>query len=166
MSATEENDKPQAEEPSVLRGEGDVSLTVDADDLAVIEATNDSKIDEGDNFAVFEQNNEGFIAWSIQNFYNEDGSIRSKRELKRDPAILRIEDNNEGLVDFMLTQEFTKSIAEQLETVHLATYGIQKSRKPLSSFKESFIAAAIEHPIRTVFLGALVVAFPLVFIFS
>lgn len=166
MSDKENQEDSQLENVDSNEPENLERLDVDSDDLAVIETTNDTKIDEGDNFAIFEQNNEGFIAWSIQNFYNEDGSIRSKRELKRDPAVLRIEDNNDELVDFVLTQEFTKSIVEQLETVRLATYGIQKSRKPLSSFKESFVAAAIEHPIRTVFLGALVIAFPLVFIFS
>ena len=134
------------------------------DDLQVIEA-NDKPVDEGDNFAVFEQG-EGLIAWTIQNLTDEEGKMRSKRQLRLDPPVLRIEDGGGGEVNFTLTREFTKSLNGALEEVRLATYGIEKSKKPFASFREALVAAAMEKPVGTVLLAALVVAFPLVFIFG
>lgn len=130
------------------------------DDLLVIEGNNDVELELADNYGVFEQE-EGMIAWSLQNFYREDGSIRNKRELKLDPAILRIEDASGGSVDFLLTQEFTKTLNDSLEKVHLATYGIQKSRKSFASFKESLINSAIANPVRTILLGVVILMVPL-----
>lgn len=133
------------------------------DDLLAIEVENDSQLELSDNYGVFDQE-EGMIAWSLQNFYREDGSIRSKRELKLDPAILRIEDASGGSVDFVLTKDFTKSLNESLNKVRLASYGIQKSKKPFDSFKEALVNSAIENPIRTVLLAVIIVLVP-VFLF-
>lgn len=133
------------------------------DDLLAIEVENDTQLELSDNYGVFDQE-AGMIAWSLQNFYREDGTIRSKRELKLDPAILRIEDASGGSVDFVLTKEFTKTLNDSLEVVRLASYGIHKSKKPFDSFKEALVNSAIENPIRTVLLGVIVVLVP-VFLF-
>lgn len=132
-----------------------------SDDEIVVKELGDKLVEEQDGFAVFEQGSEGMIAWSLQNFYREDGSIRSKGELKNEPPLLRIENSEGNSVDFMLTREFVKSLNQQLEQVRLATYGIQKSRKPLSSFKEALVATAVEKPLGTVLIGALIILAPL-----
>lgn len=153
---TEESSEA-VESPSELQ---ESTLLEEDDDLLAIKASNDEAVELTDNYGIFQQE-EGMIAWSLQNFYNEDGTPRTKRELRLDPAVLRIEDASGGYADFVLTREFTKSLNESLEQVYLATFGLHKTKKPMTSFKEALIASAVEKPLRAVLLAVIVILTPL-----
>jgi len=155
MAENESNETSDDKLVSELEGKSD-------DELALL-AANDEVLELDETYGVFKQE-DGLVAWSIHNLYREDGKLRPKGELKRDPAILRIEGSEGESVDFSLTKEFVGSMREALETVNLASHGITKKQRTFGSFKEALKSSVLENPIRVLLLGGLFVL-TLLFIF-
>ncbi len=124
------------------------------DDEIVVSAYREETVDADETYAIFQQG-DGMLAWSIQNLRSEDGKLRSKRDLKNDPPILRIEASEGQSVDFILTKEFTKTLNESLGDVRQAFYGIEKKRKPLVSFKDAVVASIYDKPLAFLLVAGL-----------
>jgi len=158
LAVVEEESAPER----VVEDNSEISVPVVAtpipedDDELAIQALEDDKIELSDDYGVFKQQ-EGMIAWSIENLYREDGIMRSKKELKLEPPILRIEASDGQSVDFILTKNFTKTLKDGLDDVYRGTFGIQKAKTPISGFREALFNSVMENPLRVVVLGLLVV---------
>lgn len=127
-----------------------------SDDELALEALTDEAVEATPDLAVFRQA-EGMIAWTLQNFYKEDGTTRSKRDLRLDPPILRIENSDGESVDFILTRNFSKSLLDTLEIVRLGTFGVKKNRSKWGSFKDALVGSVLENPLKVIVFGLLVV---------
>lgn len=128
---------------------------LDDDELALL--VEDEKIELTEDLGIFKQHQEGLIAWSIENFYQEDGTVRSKRELRTDPPILRIENASGEQVDFLLTKQFTRSLYESLETVNYGLFGVKKSKSRWTNFREALVGSILENPLKVIVFGLLVI---------
>ncbi len=135
------------------------------DDALAIQALEDEKLEVADDYGVFKQQ-EGMIAWSIENLYREDGSMRSKKELKLNPPTLKVEGSGGQSVDFILTKNFTKTLKDGLDDVYRGMFGVHKAKAPMSSFKEALYNSVMENPLRIVVVGLIVLVCAALAIFS
>jgi len=125
------------------------------DDELALDALADETIELSEDYGVFRQQ-DGLVAWTLQNFYREDGKIRSARELKADPPVLRIEDGTGESVDFTLTKEFTRTMIEMFDTVNLGIHGIKKNRSKWTSLKDAITGSILENPLKVTLVTVLV----------
>lgn len=125
---------------------------LDDDELAL--QMKDEIVELSDDLGVFKQNDD-MIAWSIHNFYQENGEVRSKRELRNDPPTLRIENAKGDAVDFILSKQFTKTLYEALENVHYGMFGIKKSKSRWTNFKDALMGSILENPLKVIVLTLL-----------
>lgn len=97
----------------------------------------DTQIHSDSDLALFKQE-DGVVSWKILNFYKDNGTPRSKLSLRNDPPIMQVSDSAGRSVDFILTQNFTKSMSKALEDVNRGFHGVRpvSEKKPFS--RESF----------------------------
>lgn len=104
----------------------------DDDDVRMLEAA-DSKIDESDAYGIFKQE-EGVISWTITNFIDADGKQYSKKELRANPPVLTLESSNGDKADFVLSKDFSASLATILQRVHYGYFGVEKKPRQQYNF--------------------------------
>ena len=137
-----------------------VPETVDTDDFR----HKDSLLMDDKALAVFKQS-ENTLMWNILDLYDDNGNIRSKNQLRKNPPILSLESSDGSQAEFVLTEGLSKSLSELLEIVYYAYNGVEKKR-PLSldlsedGFKgvlDRFKNSVSEHPVRVGFLFSAII---------
>lgn len=123
-------------------------LADDDDDLLL--AAHDSRLDGGDSFEVFKQE-EGVVSWSIAGLYDSNGNTYPKRELRANPPLLTVESSNGDKAEFILTKDFSGGLSRVLERVHYGYFG--QDRRPKKSYtwasaKQSIVDAIGRKPLQ------------------
>lgn len=151
----EETPEPTLEtsEPILSETEAPVEEESSDDDALALKVLSDEQIEAAEDYAVFKQE-DGMVAWSLENFYQEDGSIRSKKQLRLDPPVLRVQGSEGQAAEFVLTKGFTKSLSEGLNDVYRGLFGIHKTKKRFGNFREALWSSIVENPLRFVTLLA------------
>lgn len=93
----------------------------------------DKPVHNDADIALFKQI-DGVISWEIINFYKENGKPRSKYALKTDPPLIKISSSEGDTAEFLVTQNFAKSMGSMLNNVNRAYYGVspEKEQKAFS----------------------------------
>lgn len=145
------------EAAKVTFGEIDGNTPVDDDEL-IVNNSKDSKLEETDSYGVYKQD-EGVVSWTIVNFIDANEKVYSKRELQANPPILTFEDSDGTKAEFVLTKEFSGSLASVFEKVHYGYYGLDKRPKKKYAWKDlggAFSSAIGRRPLQSAALGAVV----------
>lgn len=124
-------------------------LIEDDDDLIMLKAS-DSKLDEADSYGIFKQD-EGVVSWTITNFIDAEGKQYSKRELRANPPVLTFESSTGEKADFVLSKEFSGSLASIIERVYYGYYGLDRKPKKkftLETVKQSVLSAIGARPLQ------------------
>lgn len=123
-------------------------------------AGDDQPIKDDELIALFSQE-EGVVAWELTNFQDENGDLKSKRQLRESPPMLTVKSSSGDFVEFALTKGFNKSLLEALKSVDRAYFGVD-SRKKKFSFADAAETAKLwftNHPIRAILTVAAVALF-------
>ena len=127
----------------------------DDDDVRMLQAA-DAKIDESDAYGIFKQE-EGVVSWTITNFIDSSGKQYNKRQLRSNPPVLTLESSTGDKANFVLSKEFSASLATILQRVHYGFFGIEKKPKKqynLESAKQSVLNSIAARPLQ---IGAFLV---------
>jgi hypothetical protein len=116
----------------------EVSPLEDDDELLLQAA--DNQLDATEGYGIFKQQ-EGVVSWTITNLLDGDGKQYGKRELRANPPVLTLESSNGDKADFVLTKDFSGSLASVLERVHYGFYGLDK--KPKKKFTKDTAKQAV-----------------------
>jgi len=124
----------------------------------------DSVIVEKDVLSLFKQS-DNVVSCEILNFYDEKGKPRNRMSLRNDPPVLHISSSDGQSADFVLTQNFTKSIADTLKTVEKSYLGIPSAKKKKVDQEEihntfdRVVNWAKTNKVKSIFLGVMVAMF-------
>lgn len=91
------------------------------DDDAVF-LSEDNIISQEDRLTIIEQL-DNVISWRIDNFYDDDDNPYSKRKLKSDPPVLRLEKSDGDFAEFMITEDFANSLSHLFNSIDKAYKG-------------------------------------------
>lgn len=109
---------------------------LDDDDDSILLKAADSRLDETSSYGIFKQE-EGVISWTITNFIDADGKQYGKRELRANPPVLTFESSTGDKADFVLSKEFSASLASVLERVHYGYFGLESKPKKKYTWAEA-----------------------------
>lgn len=98
------------------------------DDDEAFLAGDDAVLVEKDALSIFKQS-ENVVSYELLNYYGENGKPRSRVSLRNDPPILHISSSDDKTVDFVLTQHFTKHMAQSLKEIDKSYSGIPSKKK-------------------------------------
>lgn len=128
-------------------------------------AGDDVILSETDALSIFQQS-ENVVSYEILNFSDDKGKPRSRLSLLNDPPILHITSSDEQSADFLLTREFTRTLAGLLKDVDRSYSGIspKSKKKPLSqesvrSWFDNVIEWGKENKFKAVLLGIVIILF-------
>ena len=113
-------------EPEEIETSTQDDTDLEDDDLAVLRSS-DEVVASASAMAAVTQG-EDFMLWNIEGLYDEatDRPYKS-RYLKQNPPVLHIENQRDGetfFADFVLTREYTRTLAQGLRTTHRAYSGV------------------------------------------
>lgn len=135
------------------------------DDDELFLAGEDSILSQKDALSIFQQSDK-LVSYEIMNFYDKNGKVKNKLSLLNDPPILHISSSDQQSADFVLTREFTRTMAHLLKDVDKAYIGIspKKEKKPLTQdnvrqWFDSVLNWAKENKVKAGLLGILVILF-------
>lgn len=143
----------------------------------------DEEMYRGDDNEIFQEKvRAGFvqlensIVWSIDGFVKEDGKVKTSKEMRLDPPVLKIqsidpESNDENHATFLMTKDFSQSLSRVTEEVYRAYYGLGEKKKN-TFWKMSFddkmktiLGWISSNPVKTIGLFIILIAFVLMIIF-
>lgn len=131
------------------------------DDLAVLESR-DEIVASAEAMAAVTQGDD-FMLWNIEGLYDEHTNRPFKsKHLKRNPPVLHIENQRDGetyFADFVLTREYTRTLAQGLRTTNRAYSGVTDaspfSAEGLKARFDEFILWVKEHVVGVTIAGLL-----------
>lgn len=124
--------------------------------------SDDTELDLRKDLGIFKQDN-AIVTWGITNLYDGSDDFRKKRNIRRDPPVLRISSSDGDEAQFILTKDFTKSLKNALGSVEKAYNGLSDSKGSSTSdakLKEKFEEIKTwvsENKIKTGVIGLLIV---------
>lgn len=133
-------------------------------------AGDDKVLHRSEALGVYQQL-DNVVSWEVANFYDEEGKLRSPRDLRAEPPVFRITSSGGDAAEFVLTQELSRSMEEIFGNVRAGYFGVDKSRprkSPLSqeSLRETgqgLLQWAVHNKVKTalmvVLLAFLLVSF-------
>lgn len=127
------------------------------DDEACL-SINEELLNVEDNSVIVKQD-DVLVSWSIENLYDDNGKVLSKRELKNSPPILKVVNSNDEEVAFVLTKELSAILANHFENTYRAYFGLRPKsertfREKISDTKNTLS----EHKGKFIFFGGVIVA--------
>lgn len=122
----------------------------------------DAVLSSAEDAALFQQLDH-VVAYNLRNFYDEEGKRRSKRSLRHDPPVFRVEDSSGDFAEFVVTRELSAHLAQLFDVVHRGYYGVEgkkglpgEEREPRSKLQE--VTHWVEsNPKRSITLASLLV---------
>ncbi len=84
-------------------------------------------VSEERDFAVFPEGT-GMVSWEIAGLYDADGKQNKPGLLKNDPPILRVKSSDGGEAEFLLSRDFSSSMASAIDDVRRAHAGMTVKR--------------------------------------
>lgn len=152
-AATEDlTDEEPLDEQSHVQDNDDLSPSSTAVDQSADYFDDDEEFLKGDDklihsdpdIALFKQD-EGVVSWELLNFYKENGKPRSKIGLRNDPPVMRISSSSGDTAEFLVTQQFAKSLSHILEDVNRAYFGVSPVKE-----HNSFSQVGVKNKIRSI----------------
>lgn len=107
----------------------------------IYEDPNDTIHEEGESFAVAEDENENMVAISVVGLYADKDEKKYKRpmQLRKDPPQLEISSSNGDKVHFALTYQFAQSMGRLINDVNHGYLGFKKTRKKFNTGNDTSI---------------------------
>lgn len=143
-------------EESVVPAKTKQALTDYLDDDLEFLTGDDTLLEAKPSGALIEQE-ENIIAWRLENFFDENNERRSRYALRNSPPILIIESSDGSSVEFLLTQQLSRTLAETFTSVDRGYRGMDPKKKesllhdePLKK-KEVMINYLKDHPVKATF---------------
>lgn len=140
------------------------------EDEEILKGTDRALLEER-SLAIFQQH-ENVVSWEIEGLLI-DNRLKKARELKTDPPIFKVSSSDGASAEFLLTKELSKSMANALNDVYKAYYGVDTSykRKPMNqetmkSNMDGFVEWMEEHKLLTVLIAIMVLMVLYSIIFS
>lgn len=143
----------------------------------------DEEMYKGDDNEIFQEKSragflqlENSIVWSVDGFVKEDGKVKTSKEMRLDPPVLKIqsidpESNDENHATFLMTKDFSQSLSRVTEEVYRAYYGLGEKKKN-TFWKMSFddkmktiLGWISSNPLQTIGLFIMLIALVILFIF-
>lgn len=111
------------------------------------------------DMAAFQQL-DGVVTWEIENLHDSEGQTLSKRDIRMNPPLLKIKSSSGEYAEFILTKDFSKTLAEKFDEIYRAYYGVKPKGKGASiSSVEDFKKYVLDHKVGTIVVVILVLIF-------
>lgn len=130
------------------------SISDNSEEISPADEVYEEILEKGES-SLISSHGDDLVSWSIEDFYRENGDIKSKGEMKSKPPYLLVKSSSGDQANFYLTKEVSKELSRIMNEVYNAHYGIKPFRDSSPKEKVKKIGEwLMEHKVISVFIAA------------